>query len=113
NISLGERMLAVVGGIRAIRVFGQRDVEQQKFGDAAERTRQAGFAIRKLSISVVHVVETLVALVFVSVLVVGYRLDGVSLPALLAFLVLLARAQPFARTISRSRANIASLTGSV
>jgi subfamily B ATP-binding cassette protein MsbA len=113
NISLGERMLAVLGGIRAIRVFGQQEVEQEKFGDAAERTRRAGFAIRKLSLSVVHVIETLVAVVFVAVLVVGYRLDDVSLPALLAFLVLLARAQPFARTISRSRGNIAALSGSL
>jgi subfamily B ATP-binding cassette protein MsbA len=52
------------------------------------------------------------ALLFVGVLVLGYRL-GVSLASVAAYLVLLARAQPYAVTFGRARVEYASMYSSI
>jgi subfamily B ATP-binding cassette protein MsbA len=113
NLVLAERMLAVINGMRAIRIFGQQDREFGKFLEASELTRLSGAATRRLSAKVVQLLESLVAVLFVGILIVGHQVVGLSVPVLLAFLMLLTRAQPQAKAISRARIDIAALSGSV
>ena len=113
NIVLAERMLAVINGMRAVRIFGQQDREFAKFVEASERTRVSGETTRRLSVAVVQVLEILVAILLLGILIVGHEIVGVSIPLLIAFLMLLSRAQPQAKAISRARIDIAALSGSV
>jgi subfamily B ATP-binding cassette protein MsbA len=99
--------------MRAIRIFNQQDREAQAFAEAAERTRRSAGSIRRISASVVQLVEALVSVLFVVVLIVGYGVGGVSVPELIAFLVLLSRAQPHAKAISRARIELAAVSASV
>jgi subfamily B ATP-binding cassette protein MsbA len=107
---LGERMLAVVGAMRTIRVFGQQPREFGKFADASERVREGIFGIQRTSVAVRPLVEVMVSAVFVIVLLVAYE-KRVSIPEITAYLVLLSRTQPYALVIGRSRAEIAAQNG--
>lgn len=112
NHVLGERMLAVLSAIRAIRIFGQERRELDRFSAASDRVRRDLFQTQRITVSTVPVVEVLASLLFVAVLLVAYRL-GTSLPEITAYLVLLARAQPYAHLISRGRVEFAARSGSV
>jgi len=76
------------------------------------RSRRDLFRTQLFTVSVVPIVEVLVSIVFLLVILAAYGLT-VSIPAITAYLVLLARLQPHAHTISRAGAEIASLSGSV
>ena len=112
NYALGERMLGIVSAMRVVRVFGQQEREQARFTQSAERVRRAMFVSRRMGAWMVPGVDVMTSLLFVFVLVAGYRM-GASIPAITAFLVLLSRAQPHARTISEGRLQIASVRGSM
>jgi subfamily B ATP-binding cassette protein MsbA len=109
---LGERVLAVVGAMRMIRIFGQEQRELDKFGEASERVRQSTFRIERISASVVPTIDVLVTAIFVMIPLAAIVL-GVSLPTAATFLVLLSRAQPYGQVISRSRVQIAAYSGSM
>jgi len=109
---LGERMLAVAGAMRTIRVFGQQARELAKFSEAADGVRRGLFGIQRVSVAVRPLVEVLISGVFVIVLLAAYRM-GVSIPEITAYLVLLSRTQPYAQVISRSRVDIAAWSGSL
>jgi subfamily B ATP-binding cassette protein MsbA len=109
---LGERMLAVAGAMRTIRVFGQQSRELAKFAEAAEGVRRSFFAIQRVSVAVRPLVEVLISGVFVMVLLAAYRM-GISIPEITAYLVLLSRTQPYAQIVSRSRVDIAAWSGSL
>lgn len=112
NQALGERMLTVVCAIRAIRVFGQQEREQERFAAASERVRKDLFRTQRIMTSVVPLVEVLVSILFVVVLLGAYLLH-ISLATTTAFLVLLARLQPYAHSISRAGSEVASYSGSI
>jgi subfamily B ATP-binding cassette protein MsbA len=112
NHTLWERMMTVASAIRAIRIFGQAERELERFAEASEGVRRALFRTMRLTVSVVPLVEVLISILFVAILLAAYFL-GDSIPKLTAFLVLLARAQPQAHTISRSRMEFASRLASV
>jgi subfamily B ATP-binding cassette protein MsbA len=112
NHALGERMLTVVSAIRAIRVFGQQQREQERFAAASERVRRNLFRTQRVMTSVGPLVEVLVSVLFVVVLLAAYALHA-SLAATTAFLVLLARLQPHAHSISRAGSEVASYSGSI
>ena len=112
NHALGERMLAVLSAIRAIRIFGQEERELGRFAGASDRVRRDVFRSQRITVSTVPVVEVLASLLFVIVLLAAYRL-GTSVPAMTAYLVLLARAQPYAHAISRGRVEVAARSGSL
>jgi subfamily B ATP-binding cassette protein MsbA len=112
NHALGERMLTVVSAIRSIRVFGQQRRELERFASASDRVRTDLFRTQRVTVCIVPLVEVLVSIMFLVVLLAAYRLS-VSIPAVTAYLVLLARVQPHAQTISRASAEIASLAGSI
>lgn len=112
NAALARRIMGTVFSIRVIRIFGQQAREQARFEQSTERARQAHFAVRRLSACIMPGVDTLTSLLFVLILLASWWL-GVSVPAITAFLVLLARALPYARTISESRLQVASVRGSI
>jgi subfamily B ATP-binding cassette protein MsbA len=112
NYALGDRMFGIVSAMRIVRVFGQQEREQARFVQLAERVRRAMFGTQRMAAVVAPSLDVLTSLLFVLVLIVGYRL-GTSIPAITAFLVLLSRAQPHARTISEGRLQIAAVRGSM
>jgi subfamily B ATP-binding cassette protein MsbA len=112
NYALGERMLGIVSAMRVIRVFGQQAREQARFTGSAERVRRAMFASQRTAAWLAPSVDVLTFALFVAILLAGYRM-GTSLPEITAFLVLLSRAQPNARTIGDAHLQIAGVRGSV
>ncbi len=112
NHRLWERFLTLVEAPRVIRLFGQRERERQRAAVAIEDLRRSIRATDYHTALVHPLVDASVALLFVVVLIAGYS-TGMSVPAIAAFLLLLTRAQPHAKTISRARLGIASFHGSV
>jgi subfamily B ATP-binding cassette protein MsbA len=112
NYALGERMLGIVSAMRVIRVFGQQEREQARFTRSADRVRRAMFASQRTAAWLAPSVDVLTFALFVAILLAGYRW-GTSLPEITAFVVLLSRAQPNARTIGEARLQIAGVRGSV
>jgi len=109
---LWHRHLTLLQAPRVIRLFGQQRREQQRAAAAIERLRQSLRATSYLNAIVHPTVDALIALLFLTFLLVGYW-SGMSIPAITAFLLLLTRAQPHAKTISRARLGIASYEGSM
>ncbi len=109
---LWQRHLTVLQAPRVIRLFGQQRREQQRAADAIERLWQSLRATSYLNAIVQPSVDALIALLFLTVLLAGYW-SGMSIPAITAFLLLLTRAQPHAKTISRARLGIATYEGSI
>jgi subfamily B ATP-binding cassette protein MsbA len=109
---LWQRHLTVLQAPRVIRLFGQQRREQQRAADAIERLWQSLRATSYLNAIVQPAVDALIALLFLTVLLAGYW-SGMSIPAITAFLLLMTRAQPHAKTISRARIGIATYEGSI
>lgn len=112
NHRLGEQMFGIITSMRVIRVFDQQEREQAGFERLAERVRKAMFHRQGTASWITPGVEVLTSILFVAILFLGYRL-GVSLAEIVAFVLLLMRAQSYARTISEGRIAISSVRGSV
>ena len=112
DLALWDRMVSIVDAMRVIRLFGQQSSEERRFAADSDRMRRAVQASRMLLSSAIPTIEAMVALLFVVILIAGYRM-GMTVPAITAFLVLLSRAQPHASTISHSRLNISSFRGAL
>jgi len=109
---LWQRHLTVLQAPRVIRLFGQQRREQQRAAAAIERLWQSLRATSYLNAIVQPAVDALIALLFLTVLLAGYW-SGMSIPAITAFLLLMTRAQPHAKTIGRARIGIATYQGSI
>ena len=109
---LWHRHLTLLQAPRVIRLFGQQRREQQRAAAAIERLWLSLRATSYLNAMVHPAVDALIALLFLTLLLVGYW-SGMSIPTITAFLLLLTRAQPHAKTISRARLGIASYEGSM
>ncbi len=112
NRLLWQRLLTLLQAHRVIRLFGQERQEEERARTAIERVRRNVRATNYLNAIVHPSVDVLVALLFLTVLLAGYW-SGMSIPAITAFLLLLTRAQPHAKTIAKGRLGIASFEGSV
>jgi ABC-type multidrug transport system fused ATPase/permease subunit len=112
NARLGEHMWRSINGMRAIRLFGQEDQEHRYLVEASEAARRASFSLGALSSGVGASLEAAHAALFVAVLI-GATAAGVPTPVLLAFLVLLYRAQPFVRAVSHARVELAGVDAAV
>lgn len=109
---LWQRHLTMLQAPRTIRVFGQQKREQQRAADAIERLWQSMRASNYQNAIVNPAVDVLIALLFLTLLLVGFW-SKMSIPAITAFLLLLTRAQPHAKNISRARFGIATFEGSM
>ena len=112
DLVMWNRMLGIVNSMRAIRVFGQQEREQERFAGTTERVRRAVYASQRLTAFVTPSIDLLVAALFVLILLTAYGM-GIALPTITAFLVLLSRAQPHAYAISQARLGIASVQASI
>lgn len=109
---LWERLSTLAQVPRVIRLFGQQQRERERTGQAIERLRRNATATRNLRAIVHPAMDAMIALLFLVVLLAGYW-SGMSLPTITAFVLLLTRAQPHAKTISTARLGIASFHGSL
>lgn len=112
NNVLAERMTTVVSGLRVIRIFGQERREERSFAEASGRVDRTLRAILRLSGTMAPLTELMITGLFVAILLTGIWF-GQSLAVITAFLVLLARGQPYARHIAETRMAIASTSGSL
>lgn len=112
NRVLWERHLTILQAPRVIRLFGQQASEQTRAAAAIERLWHSLRATSYLNAIVQPSVDVLIALLFLTVLLAGYW-SGMSIPAITAFLLLLTRAQPHAKAISRARLGVATFEGSM
>lgn len=112
NRQLWQRLLILLQAPRVIRLFGQEQREEERAETAIERVRRDTRLSSTLNAIVHPSVDVLVTLLFLTVLFAGYW-SGMSIPAITAFLLLLTRAQPHAKTIARARLGIASFEGSI
>jgi len=112
NRQLWERLLTLVQAPRVIRLFGQQQREEERTSAAIESLRSNVVASQTSKAVVQPAMDAMIALLFLIVLVAGYW-DGMSVPAITVFLLLLTRAQPHARRISTARFSLASLRGSL
>lgn len=106
NEGLAERMLFAIYGARVIRLFGQAGQEHDRFAAASQDVRVAHLSIERVSAVLAATLETLHAALFLVTLLIGFGM-GVSLPILVAFLVLLNRMQPHLRMLETSSLTIA------
>lgn len=112
NRVLGQRMLAIVTGMRAIRIFGQEQGELDRFDASADRVMAGVHAAGRQAALVRPTLDLLLACLFLAILVAAFAI-GTSVAQLTAFLVLLTRAQPGASLISSARMDIAARRGSI
>ncbi|MGX7896309.1 ABC transporter ATP-binding protein [Tsuneonella sp. HG222] len=110
--SMGERIFALIGGMRAIRVFGQQERELDRFAATSVAVRKKMDRVYTVSAAAGPLIEVLVLLVFVAIMMTAVALQT-PLPTVIAFLVLLSRCQPLAQVVSRARVDIAALTPAV
>ena len=106
------RLLTLVQAPRVVRLFGQQQREQQLIAAAIDRLRENQSSSQKLKAVANPVLDAMMTLLLLVVLIVGYR-GGMSLPSIAAFVLVLVRAQPHARSISSARLSLASLRGSM
>lgn len=107
NQLLWQHQLTLLQAPRVIRLFGQQRREEQRIQVAIHRFWRSVRATNLVTAIVHPTVDALIAVLFVTLLLVAYW-SGMTLPAITAFLLLLTRAQPHAKTISRARLNLAA-----
>ena len=107
NQLLWQRQLTMLQAPKVIRLFGQQDREEQRAQVAIEQLWRSVRAMNYLDAVIHPTVDALIALLFVTLMLFAYG-TGMSIPAITAFLLLLTRAQPHAKTISRSRLSLAA-----
>lgn len=112
NARLGERMWETLAGMRMIRAFGAEDHERARFALASDAVRRMFFKLDLTTGLVGPTAETLHAALLLIIVVVALR-DRGTLPALLAFAVLVYRLQPQMRLLETSRAALLGLMGAV
>lgn len=112
NARLADRMVTTVSAMRPIRVFGQESFERDRFAAASAGVRDAIFAAEHHTGRVPAILDMLHVglLVAVILLAVGAGI-GIGIPVLVAFLVLLQRAQPYLRTLEQVRSQFSASWG--
>jgi subfamily B ATP-binding cassette protein MsbA len=110
--SLLQRLMTLLQAPRVIRLFAQERREQDRADDAIDRLRRSLLGSSYLTAFIHPAVDALITLLFLVILLAGYW-GGMPVPAITAFLLLLTRTQPHARTISQARLGIASFEDSL
>ena len=110
--TLWYRHLTLLQAPRVIRLFGQQEREERRAGIAIQQLWHSLRSTAYVNAIVHPTVDALITLLFVTLLLVAFW-SGMSIPVITAFLLLLTRAQPHAKAISRARLGIASFEGSM
>jgi len=112
NERLSQLMMRIVQATRLIRMFNQEGREQENFAIASNEVRRSMFRADVLKAIAGAILESSYAVLFIAVLL-GSFFAGVELPALVAFLLLLYRSQPFMKELGYAHLALAGLRGSV
>ena len=112
NQGLAKRMLQIIDAMHVIRIFGQQEREQQRFGLASEDVRKALYATERASARMPPMLEVMYAALFIGVLLAATA-GGMEAPVIITFLVLLHRMQPHLLTLNEGWLGLASLRGSL
>ena len=112
--ALAERMLVSVFAMRVIRIFGQERSEMRRFEVASDEVRRSALSVEAYAAWMGPVQEILHTALFVALLLAASAVqNGISVPVLLTFLVLLQRMQPHLRALEGARIKLASSHGAV
>lgn len=111
NRVLGERMLLIVDLSRLIRLFNQERNEQRAFDKASDDVRQAMYDVERGSAFYGPVMEMLLSALFILVLVIAQGMN-MTVPEILAFMVLQYRLQPHVMAVNQGFIDLAALKGS-
>ena len=112
NRALANHMLFSISAIRLIRIFGQERHELRRFNAASDAVRQVLLATERQSAVIAPALEVAQMGLFIAVLL-GAATAGIRLPVIVAFLLLLYRAEPHLRTITQSGLAFAALRSSI
>lgn len=112
NASMSERIVEAMTHQRLIRAVGTEAVEAERFGRATEGLRRASLRTMLLR----GIASPLNELLYVPLLfgVIAFGLaQGLGLPTLLAYLLLLYRLQPHLQQLDHLRVELAALSGPI
>jgi ABC-type multidrug transport system fused ATPase/permease subunit len=112
NGYLLRHLLDMLNGARMIVAFGREEAETRRFNAATEEVRQSFFRLER----VVGLVHPLVEFLYTPLLIVAVLIavrSGVALPTLIAFLLLVYRLQPHARSLEHNRVLLAGSAAAV
>ncbi len=112
NQELAARMLDAVYATRLVQIFGREERELIRFDRASEAVRRAILTLHRRQWRLHPISEVLTTAVFFLVLAAAHW-AGVALSLLIAFIVLLYRAQPHIRSIQTSLTRLRALSGSI
>jgi ATP-binding cassette, subfamily B, bacterial MsbA len=104
---LAGRVMELLAAMKTIRVFNQQAVETRRFATAADRLRATFLRTELLARLLGPVLELIYLPVFLAVLAFAL-FTGVSIPVVLAFLVLLYRMQSPLKYLDGARVNLAT-----
>ncbi len=108
---IAKRMLVMLQGMRAVRVFAQERQYHRRFEAASAKVRQISISYERLQALVSPAVQSGYLLVLAAI-VLASNLWGISFVATLAFVALLYRLQPCMRDLEINVLNIAQLEAS-
>ncbi len=112
NRTLGQRMLEIITGARTIRIYNRQDAEQERFASVSAGVFDGIFRIEDLRGRIGPGLDLMLAAVFIAIVLAAYAMRT-PLPELIAFLVLVSRAQPQANLLFGARGEIAARQGAV
>ena len=110
NQILASRMLFAIFGSRLIRLFHTQNYEHDSLTHASASVRDAISKVESLSGTLWPMVELMQGVLLVVVLIIAV-LQGISLPLVITFLVLMNRLQPHLLSLEQSNAAFASAAG--
>lgn len=112
NAIVAGRILSAIRDHRTIRLFGCEEYEQARFEAASRQLWKRTLVDARLLSLPPAMADGFAALTFTATLVGSWAM-GVAVPVVMGFLVLVARAQPYAHQIIRARGEVAAVRGSI
>lgn len=106
---LAGRIVEMLGAMKTIRVFNRQPWETRRFAAASDRLRKTFLRAELLARMIGPLLELIYLPVFFAVIGFGIH-QGISVPVVLAFLVLLYRMQAPLKALDGARVNLAQYT---
>ena len=109
---MAGRTLELLAAMRTIRIFNREQAEEKRFRQASETLRRLYVKLEVMIQALPPVVEFLYLPVFLVVFAYAY-LQGIGVPSMVAFVVLLYRMQPQLKRLEQARVGLASSAAGV
>ncbi len=112
NRALSDRMVAILDGVRVIRLFGQEGREIERFTESSDTVRRRFLRLEVASVAMHPLMEALYLPLFFAALYVAL-LQDVGFSTLLAFLFIFYRMAPQARIFGQCLVRLSTLRAAV